>query len=89
MSKENSTAKKRRQRSPYAFRFLRRGDFAHYVDVRRDATSALCDTTVTEFGEWLGDQNNYQRTALQDKIVCRTCAHLRRLSDAVYDPEQP
>lgn len=87
VSQEKPDVKKRRSRSPYALRFLRRGEYAHFVDVVRKATSALCDMSVCEFGEWLGDQNNYQRTALQDKILCRRCAHLKRLSDVVHDPE--
>ncbi len=39
--------------------------------------------SVYVYDEWLGAQNPYQRAALQDKIMCRTCARLKQLSDCV------
>lgn len=88
MSQQKNDATKRGGRSPYALRFMRRGAFAHYVDVVRKATSALCDMSTYSFDEWLGDQNNYQRTALQDKILCRLCAHRKKRDDAIRDMER-
>lgn len=79
MSEQKSPAVKV---SPYALRYLPHGEYAHYVDVRNQATAALCDMSAYTFDEWRGDGTNYQRAALQDKILCSRCARLKKAADA-------